>query len=91
MTICLFNHLPAGTPYRLAQHKKNMTEKQIERVYNFLANPLIVKAQVCEAVLGSRSQTDTSTFSRLTKARKFTPDQLEKIEAVRVMHIREIS
>lgn len=68
-----------------------MKEKEIERVYNFLANPLIVKAQVCEYVLGSRSQTDTSTFSRLTKARKFTPDQLAKIEAVRVGHIREIS
>ena len=68
-----------------------MTEKQIERIYNFLANPLIVKAQVCEAVLGSRSQTDTSTFSRLTKARKFTPEQIAKIEAVRVGLIREIS
>ena len=68
-----------------------MKEKEIERVYKFLANPLIVKAQVCEAVLGSRSQTDTSTFSRLTKARKFTPEQLAKIEAVRVGLIRQIS
>jgi hypothetical protein len=68
-----------------------MKQKEIERVYTFLASALITKAEVCEQVLGSRSQTDTSTFSRLTKARKFTPEQLAKIEAVRVKHIREIS
>ena len=51
---------------------------------NWMSHPAVLKAWLAEKIYGSRSRTNTGTLARKMKSGKWSPDELEKMEAARV-------
>ena len=61
------------------------------QIFAFINSRLITKSELTEQLLGNRSKTATSRFSFLFKNNKFSPEQLDKLDQIRLKHIAEIS